>query len=163
MQRLCLTCVLVAFCAAAHAEWKPLTDSAFGSMLYDPASVHVENGIAQMQYRIDFAHTRQNAQGKSFSSATMKVAVDCRRQTVSLLEMQTHEGHHGDGALAERYTPPAPAAEKVASNSSSAFVYKAACGAAALPIAQASSTMAAPAASGSSKPAAPVPAAPAKK
>ena len=132
-----LSCVLFAACAAAHAEWKPLTDSAFGSMSYDTASLHTEKGLTQMQYRIDFAQPRQNGEGKSYSSATMKVAVDCRQQTVGLLELQTHAGPKGQGAVVQRVAVPPSAAEKVVANSSNEYVYKAACGAAALPVAHA--------------------------
>ena len=133
-----LACSLVAVSAAAHAEWKPLTESAFGSMTYDPASVRTEQGRTQMQYRIDFAQPRQNSGGKTYSSATMKVAVDCKQQTVTLLEVQTNAGPKGQGDVVERATVPPSAGEKVTSNSSNGQVYKAACGADALPIASAS-------------------------
>lgn len=145
MLRPSLLCVLLAVCATAHAEQKLLTESAFGTMSYDPASVHAANGQAQMQYRIDFTQPHKVKDGKSYSSATMKVAVDCRQQTVSLLEMQSHEGTHGQGAVVERLTPTPPTAEKVVSNSSNAFLYNAACGAAALPVGHGAPLPAAPA------------------
>jgi len=158
-----LSCVLIVACAGAHAEWKVLSDSAFGSLTYDPASVKTEQGRTRMQYRIDFAQPRPNAQGKTYGSSTMTVAVDCKAQMVSLLEMQTNAGPKGQGAVVDKIVPMPSGWEKVASNSSNALVYKAACGAAALPIPSAAEVAAAkPAPASSAKPA-PAPAAPAKK
>lgn len=152
-----LSCALLAVCAAAHADWKVLTESAFGTMTYDTASVHAAQGRTQLQYRIDFAQPRQNAQGKVYASSTMTVAVDCKQQTVSLLDLQTNAGPKGQGAVVDRLTAAPSAGEKVTANSSNEQVYKAACGAAALPVAQAPAPTA-PAAAGSSKPAASSPA-----
>jgi len=162
-----LSCALLAVCAAAHADWKLLTESAFGTMTYDPASVRSVQGRTQLQYRIDFAQPRQNAQGKTYGSSTMTVAVDCKQQTVSLVELQTNAGAKGQGAVVDRLTAAPSAGDKVTSNSSNAQVYKAACGDAALPLAQVPATSA-PAAAASApaapaKPATPSPAAPAKK
>jgi hypothetical protein len=140
-----LSCVLLVACAAAHAEWKLLTESAFGSMTYDPASVHAAQGRTQMQYRIDFAQPRQNAQGKVYASSTMTVAVDCKQQTVSLVDLQTNAGPKGQGAVVDKIAAAPSAGEKVTPNSSNEQVYKAACGASALPVAQAPAAPAAPA------------------
>jgi hypothetical protein len=118
---------LFAMSAGAHAEWKPLAQSAFGTMTYDTASVRPEQGRTHMQYRIDFPAPRKNGQGKTYSSATMDVAVDCKAQTVTLLDLQTNTGQKGQGQVVERQAIKDAKPEQVALSSSNASVFKAAC------------------------------------
>lgn len=149
---------LLAFCAGAHAEWKQLADSAFGTMSYDPASVKTEQGRTRLQYRIDFPIERQNAQGKIYRSATMNVAVDCKAATVSVLDLQTNAATKGQGAVVDRQTLPPSAGEKVTTASSSEAIFKVACPGVPVPVAQS-----APAAQPAAPAASAKPATPAKK
>lgn len=127
---------LLALSAGAHAEWKHLADSPVGTMSYDPASVKAEQGHTRMQYRIDFPAERKNAQGKSYRSATMDVAVDCKAATVSLLDLQTNVDPKGQGAVVDRMTLPPSSGEKVAPSSSNEVLFKAACPGVPVPVAQ---------------------------
>ena len=118
---------LLALCAGAHAEWKQLADSPFGTMTYDTGSVKNEQGRTRLQYRIDFPIERKNAAGKTYRSATMDVAVDCKAATVSVLDLQTNASPKGQGAIVDRQTLPPSPGQKVSSSSSNEAIFKAAC------------------------------------
>ena len=151
---------LLAFCAGAHAEWKQLADSPFGTMSYDPASVKAEQGHTRLQYRIDFPIERKNPQGKTYRSATMNVAVDCKAATVSVLDLQTNASPKGQGAVVDRQTLPPSPGEKVTTASSSEAIFKVACPGVPVPAAQSTpAAQPAPATQGAST----SPAKPAKK
>jgi len=128
---------LLALCAGAHAEWKQLAESPFGTMTYDTASVKPDQGRTRLQYRIDFPIERKNPAGKTYRSATMTVAVDCKAATVSVLDLQTNAQNKGQGAVVDRQTLPPSAGEKVAPSSSNEAIFKAACPGVPLPVAQA--------------------------
>ena len=129
--------VLLTLCAGAHAEWKQLADSAFGTMSYDPASVKTQQGRTHLQYRIDFPIERRNAQGKIYRSATMNVAVDCKAATVSVLDLRTNAETKGGGAVVEEQKLPPSPGEKVAPSSSNEAIFKAACPGVPVPVAAA--------------------------
>lgn len=149
---------LLAICGGAHAEWKQLADSPVGTMSYDPASVKADQGRTRMQYRIDFPGEHKNTQGKTYRSATMSVAVDCKAATVSLLDLQTNVDANGQGAVVDRMTLPPSPGEKVTPSSSNEALFKAACPGVPVPVAQS-----VPAAQGGPAPAAATPAQPARK
>lgn len=136
---------LLMLCAGAHAEWKQIADSAFGTMSYDPASVKTQDGRTHLQYRIDFPIERRGAQGKTYRSATMNVAVDCKAATVSVLDLRTNAETEGRGAVVEQQTLPPSPGEKVATDSSNAAIFKAACPGVPVPVKAADSTPAQPA------------------
>lgn len=127
---------LLAVCAGAHAEWKQLADSPFGTMTYDPASVKTEQGRTLLKYRIDFPIERKNAEGKTYRSATMDVAVDCKAATVSVIDLQTNASPKGQGAIVDRQTLPASPGQKVSSSSSNEAIFKAACPGVPVPVSQ---------------------------
>ena len=131
---------LLVLSAGAHAEWKQIADSAFGTMSYDPASVKAEQGRTHMQYRIDFPIERSNGHGKTYRSATMNVAVDCGAATVSVLDLRTNAGNKGEGAVVDQQTLPPSAGEKVVASSSSAALFKVACPGVPVPVKAADST-----------------------
>jgi hypothetical protein len=151
---------LMLSCAGAHAEWKLINESAFGTMSYDPASVHAEHGHTRMQYRLDFTAPRKNAQGKAYQSATMDVMVDCQAQKINLVDLRTNAGSKGQGEVVDRQTLPVAPGEKIAQNSSNVALYKVACPGSPIPESSASSASA-PAPAPSKAPA--TPASPAKK
>jgi hypothetical protein len=143
-RKMLLACAVLALSTGASAEWKKLNESPFGTMTYDTASVRQDQGRTRVTYRIDFPAPRKNAEGKTYLSASMDVAVDCKAATVMLVRLQTNAGSKGEGAVVDRVSVPPSAGEKVAPSSSNEAIFKVACPGAPVPARAAAAASSAP-------------------
>jgi hypothetical protein len=127
----CLATLLITCLPTAlHAEWRQLAAGPMGRISYDTASVKVQDGKTQLQYRIDYRTlVLDPATQKTAGSATIRVAVDCRGKTVAFLSSETHAGAEGKGAVVDRTVAKAPTAEPVSEASSNHLLWNAACNA----------------------------------
>jgi hypothetical protein len=122
------TLVLVSLSTAVHAEWRELATGSVGKLSYDPASLRVKDGKAELKYRIDYRELITDPAKKvTMGSSTINVAVDCKAKTVSFLSSETHAAAEGKGKLVDRNVAKNPKAEPVTEGSSNLLLWQLAC------------------------------------